>query len=423
VVSGFDGVDFFTDESLVADPYPYFASLRAQCPVVREPHHGAMMVTGYDEAAEVFSQPEVFSSCVAPTGPFPGVPFEPEGDDVGDLIEQHRDQFPLNEHLVTFDPPKHTAHRSLLKRLFTPKRLRESEDFIRGLTDRLIDEFHEQGKVELMGEFAKPLATLVIADLLGVPEEDHQTFRRQLGALRPGLLKREKAVTTNPIAFLEKWFTSYIEDRRREPRDDVLSALATTNFPDGSTPEISDVVHVACFLFGAGQDTTARLLTAGLRVIAERPDVQASLRDERDRIPNFIEEALRIEGPVKSISRLARKSTTVAGVDIPAGTVVTLLPGAANRDPDKFEEPDEFRTDRPNVREHLAFSRGIHTCVGAPLARAEARIGIGRLLDRMGDITISEAEHGPADARHYEYEPTYILRGLRALHLEYKPIA
>lgn len=422
-MSGFDRVDFFTDESLIPDPYPYFEYLRAQCPVVHEPHQGTMAVTGYDEAAEVFGHPEVFSSCTAPTGPFPGLPFEAKGDDIRELIEQHREHFPLNEHLVTFDPPKHTAHRSLLKRLFTPKRLRENEEFIQTLTDRLIDEFIAQGKVELMGEFAKPLATLVIADLLGVPEEDHQTFRAGLGAQRAGSLAREKAVSGNPIGFLEEWFSSYIEDRRREPRDDVLTALATTTFPDGSTPEVGEVVHVACFLFGAGQDTTAKLLTSGLRILAEQPDVQQSLRDDRDRIPRFIEETLRMEGPVKSISRLASQSTAVGGVDVPAGTVVTLLPGAANRDPDRFEQPDQFDMDRPNAREHLAFGRGVHTCVGAPLARAEARIAIGRLLDRMADITISDAEHGPADDRHYQYEPTYILRGLRALHLEYTPIA
>jgi cytochrome P450 family 150 subfamily A5 len=151
--------------------------------------------------------------------------------------------------------------------------------------------------------------------------------------------------------------------------------------------------------------------------------VQQLLRDERDRIPNFVEETLRYESPVKGDFRLSRVSTTVGGVEIPAGTTVMVLNGAANRDPSQFDEPAEFDVDRTNARQHLAFGHGAHTCPGAPLARAEARVSIERVLDRMADITISEAEHGPASARRYEYLPTYILRGLRALHLEFASVA
>jgi cytochrome P450 len=421
-MNDFHPVDFFTDESVVGDPYPYFEDLRAQCPVVREPHHGVMAVTGYDETVEVYRNQVVFSSCVAATGPFPGLPFDSHADDIGALIEQHRAEFPLHEHLVTMDAPKHTAHRQLLNRLFTPKRLRENEQFMRRLADRQMDEFLAAGKCELMAEYAKPFALLVIADLLGVPEEDHQVFRIRLGAQRPGSIVEKEAFTENPLQFLEDRFTSYIEDRRRQPRDDVLTSLATATFPDGTVPEVIDVSRVACFLFAAGQDTTARLLSAAMQVLAERPDLQQLLRAERHRIPNFIEETLRLEGPVKSDFRLARTATTLGGVDIASGTMLMTLNGAANRDPGRFTEPDQFRVDRANVREHIAFGRGVHTCPGAPLARIEGRVSIEMLLDRMADITISEAEHGPADARRYRYEPTYILRGLADLHLEYRPI-
>jgi cytochrome P450 len=180
-------------------------------------------------------------------------------------------------------------------------------------------------------------------------------------------------------------------------------------------------VRIAANLFAAGQETTVRLLATALLLVAERPELQQSLRDGRDRIPAFIEEALRIESPIKGDFRLSRAATTVGGVDIPAGTTVMVLNGAANRDPRRFEAPDELRIERPNARHHLAFGHGIHTCPGAPLARAEARVSLERLLDHMLDIRISESEHGPPDARRYTYAPTYILRGLQQLHLEFTP--
>jgi cytochrome P450 len=415
--------DFFRDDRLVADPYPYFETLREQCPVLREPHHGVVMVTGYDEAVEVFHDPQTFSSCVAVTGPFPGFPVPLEGDDVTELIERHRDELPMSDQLPTFDPPTHTDHRALLMRLITPKRLKENEASMWRLADRLIDTFLSRGEVEFIGEFAGPFTLLVIADLLGVPDEDREEFverlqRRQrsedaMGGIGDGTL------THSPLEFLYGRFTTYIEDRRREPRDDVLTGLATATFPDGSTPDVADVVRVAANLFAAGQETTVRLLGSALQVIAERPDIQRLLRSERDRVPNFIEETLRMESPIKGDFRLTRVPTTVGGVDLPAGTTVMLLNGAANRDPRRFADPATFDVARQNARRHLAFGRGIHTCPGAPLARAEARTCIERLLDRTADIRISERAHGPADARRYRYVPTYMLRGLTRLHLEF----
>jgi cytochrome P450 len=229
-------------------------------------------------------------------------------------------------------------------------------------------------------------------------------------------------MTHSPLEFLYDQFTAYVEDRRRAPRDDVLTGLAAATFPDGSLPEPGDVARIAANLFAAGQETTVRLLAAALQLIGERPELQQLLRDDRARIPNFIEETLRYEGPIKGDFRLARVPTTIGGVDVPAGATVMVLNGAANRDPRKFENPDEFVIDRANARNHIAFGFGVHTCPGAPLARAETVVSIERVLDRMADIKISEAHHGPADARRYEYAPTYILRGLESLHLEFTPI-
>jgi len=417
----FEAVDFFIDESLVADPYPYFEYLRGQCPVQRERHHGVMAVTGYDEAIAVLNDATSFSACNAPTGPFPGFPVPLEGDDVSALIAQYRDQLPMSTVLATMDPPQHTEARALLLRLLTPKRLKENEEFMWRLADRLLDELLARGgRCEFISEFAGAYTLLVIADLLGVPEADHPKLLAMRSG-KPGALGGG-GLTTNPLQYLNEAFVSYVEDRRREPRDDVLTKLATATYPDGSTPEVIDVVRVATFLFVAGQETTVRLLGTALQLIGEDPELQQLLRDQRDRIPNFIEETLRIESPIKSHFRLTRVSTNIAGVDVPAGTTVMLLDGAANRDPRHFENPDELDIDRPNARQHLAFGHGIHTCAGAPLARAEARVALERILERMTGIKISETEHGPAGARRYEYVPSYLFRGLTKLHLEFTPV-
>jgi cytochrome P450 len=153
-------------------------------------------------------------------------------------------------------------------------------------------------------------------------------------------------------------------------------------------------------------------------MLAENPELQQLLRREPDRVSNFIEEMLRLESPVKGDFRLARRSITIGGVEIPAGTTVMVMNGAANRDPRQFEDPDTFDVARSNARRHIAFGRGVHTCPGAPLARAEARVSIERLLARTSEITISEEHHGPADARRFSYVPTFILRGLTQLNLE-----
>jgi len=426
-VTDFEAMDFFRGDELVADPYPYFDALRAQCPVRREPHHGVVMVTGYDEAVEVFHDARTFSSCISVTGPFPGFPVPLESDDVSALIEEHRHELPFSDQLPVLDPPVHTGHRALLMRLITPKRLKENEASMWQLADHQLGEFLGSvdggpGEGEFIGGYAGPFTLLVIADLLGVPEQDRQEFAERLQG-RPGsgntIGGTGQAMTHNPLEFLYEKFATYVEDRRRAPRDDVLTGLAAATFPDGSVPEVADVVRVAANLFSAGQETTVRLLSTALKIMAERPGLQRLLRTERDLIPNFIEETLRLESPVKGDFRLSRIPARVGGTEIPAGTTVMVLNGAANRDPRRFADPGTFDVARPNARQHLAFGRGIHTCPGAPLARAEARVSIERLLDRTAGIRISERKHGPADARRYRYLPTYILRGLTRLYLEF----
>jgi cytochrome P450 len=423
-MADFSEVNFFSDSGVVADPYPYYEYLRAQCPVVHVPSSGVVAVTGYDELVEVYRDSATFSAVNSSLGPFP-LPFNVVSDDISELIESRRDQFPMSEHLVSFDPPRHTAHRALLNGLFTPKRLKENEEFMWRLADQLIDEFVVDGRCDFASAYGQPFPLLVIADLLGVPESDHSMFRELLAgrgpAEDPSWAQRDDdgSVNMNPLAYLDKWFTTYISDRRAAPAQDILTEMATQRFPDDSLPEVVDLVRIATFLFIAGHETTARLLSSALRVLAEDPELQDVLRSNRDRIPNFVEEMLRLESPIKSDFRLTRTATTLGGVELPAGTTMMLLLGAANRDPLRFECPADLRVDRPNARQNVAFARGVHSCPGGPLARIEGKVTIERILDRLKDIRIDETQHGPAGDRRFSYVPLYILRGLEALHIEF----
>ena len=204
----------------------------------------------------------------------------------------------------------------------------------------------------------------------------------------------------------------------------MLTGLATATFPDGSTPEVIDVVRIAANLFAAGQETTVRLLGAALQLIGERPDLQQLLRDERDRIPNFVEESLRIESPVKGDFRLSRVPTTVGGVDIPAGTTVMVLNGAANRDPRHFDDPDRVRR-RPRERAPAPRVRARRPHLPGRAARPRRGPRQHRAPPRPHGATSGSPRPStaPPGARRYEYVPTYILRGLRALHLEFTSVA
>ena len=418
-------VDYFTDAEIAQDPYEYWDYLRSQGPVFQEPHYGVVAVTGYQEVRAASKDVESFSAVNAIGGPFPPLPFTPEGDDISDQIEAHRHEFPIFEHMVVMDPPEHEKARSLLSRLLTPRRLQENTDDIWRLADRQIDEFIANGRCEFLGEYGKPFATLAIADLLGVPHEDRTEIRRNLGAgnapgSRVGALDHEP-VGSNPLQYLDDLFSGYIAERRARPGDDVLTGLAGATYPDGSTPPLLEVVRPATFLFAAGQETVTKLLSSAVQILGDQPELQQRLRADRGLIGPFIEEALRMQSPTKVDFRLARKTTTLGGVAIRAGTVVMLCLGAANRDPRKFNDPNVFQIDRENVREHVAFGRGIHTCAGAPLARVEGQITLNRLLDRMHDIAITEAKHGPPANRQYRYAPTFLLRGLTELHIEFTP--
>jgi cytochrome P450 family 150 subfamily A5 len=406
--------DFFTDPEILQDPIPYYAALRERGPIVREPHRGVFMVSGIEEILEVYADHECFSAIVAPLGPMVKLPEPAEGERLADVIERRRSEIPLSDTLMTFDPPKHTRHRALMSKLFTPNRLKENEEFMWTLAEGLIDELAGGGELEFCRSYARPFTLLVIADLLGVPREDHEKFR--------GWLRGERGTVGDPqgrlggdqvFANLHPYFIRYIEERRASPHDDVMSRLASVRFPDGELPEVMDVVRLATILFAAGQETTARLLSAGMRILAEQPALAERLRRDPGAIPNFVEECLRLESPIKGSFRLALRDTRLAGVDIPEGSMLMAMVGAANRDPRVFEDPDRFDAKRSNARRNIAFGNGEHFCPGASLARAEARISFERLLARLDDLRL-------VDPSALSYAPTFVIRGLNDLPLRFR---
>jgi len=381
--------DFFTDPEILQDPIPYYAALRERGPVWREPHRSVFLLSGIEEILEVYADHECFSAVVAPLGPMVKLPEPAEGERLADVLERRRGEIPLGDTLMTFDPPRHTRHRALMSKLFTPNRLKENEEFMWTLAEGLIDELGDVGEVEFCRSYARPFTLLVVGDPKG-----------RIGGDRV-------------FANLHPYFTRYIEERRASARDDAMSRLASVRFPDGGLPEVMDVVRLATILFAAGQETTARLLGAGMRILAEQPALADELRSDPGAIPNFVEECLRLESPIKGSFRLALRDATLAGVGIPEGSMLMAMVGAANRDPRVFEDPDRFDAKRSNARRNIAFGHGEHFCPGASLARAEARVSFERLLARLDDLRL-------VDPSALCYAPTFIIRGLNDLPLRFR---
>jgi cytochrome P450 len=407
--------DFFTDPQILEDPIPYYRALHERGPVFREPHKGVFMLSRIDDIEEIYRDHARFSAIVGPLGPLVSVPQPSAGESWTEAIERGRPEVPMGDTLPSLDPPKHTRHRTLAGRLFTPNRLKKNEEFILTLADQLIDEFAERSEAEFSDEYAKPFTLLVIADLLGVPHDDHDTFRGWLGGQRGNVGDpKGRHVADQVFANLSPYFTRYIEERRAQPRDDFMSQLATVRFSDGELPRVEDVVALTSIIFAAGQETTARLLLAGMRILCEQPKVVEQLREDPGAIANFVEECLRLEGPIKGSFRLALHDTQLAGVEIPAGSIAMAVIGAANRDPRVFEDPDRFDVNRANARRNIAFGHGEHFCIGASLARTEARISFERLLARLDHF-------GLADPGALSYLKSFIIRGLNDLPVRLRP--
>lgn len=415
--------DFYSDPAIIADSRKYFDEMRAKGPIVRESYKNTLIVTGFDEALEILVNKDgAFSNASSIVGPIPGLPFEPQAPDITAQLDAHRAEMPWSDHIVCFDGKKHAEHRLLLGNLLTYKRLKQNEEYLHGLAEMLIDRFISEGKCNVVPEFAHATTVYAISDLMGIPMEDRALLLEQIGA-PPSQVQGDAPlkIGPDPLSAVKPLFDKYLSERQADPRSDLMTELVQAKFKDGTSPPFDTLSNLACFLFGAGQDTTSRLIAMAVLELGERSELQQRLRDDASRIPDFIEEVLRFDAPVKVAYRLAVVDTKISDFEIPAGTIVAVGYNAASNDPQKFADPANFDIDRPGLRDHMGFGKGPHGCIGAPLGRMEARIAIEHLLKRTSDIRISQEHHGPPDARTYRFEPTYTFRSLSDLHIEFDP--
>ena len=421
-MTNYSGEDLFTSHAIAESPFEFFEFLREQGPIVPLGYRNVVVVTGYEEGIAIFKDDQNFSAINTVTGPFLPLDFDPARD-VDEQIEACRAGNPYLGTIMSEDEALHAKSKAILNGMITPARLKANEAYMYELADQIIDEFIAKGTFNVISDFGSPFAQLTVADLLGVPKEDNDAIRQLVappGQL-PGNLGGGFDMATNPLARMGMQFYGYIAERRANPRADVLTLMAQQTYEDGSLPEIVDIVGLATFLFGAGQDTTVQLFSAMLRRLSDEPGLADRLRAEPGRIADFVDENLRMEGTSKATFRFVRRPVTIGGFDFQPGQHVMLQILGMNRDPRRFDEPATFDIDRKNGRTHVAFGRGLHACAGAPLARAEGRVAVERLLARMKNIRLSDARHGPKGARRFTRLPNYSLYGVTEQWMDFDP--
>ena len=414
---------FDLDPEAIRCPYPAFAKLRAEGPIQYVEETGVYLVSRYADVMQIVRNPEVFSSRM-PTGPHAVTELmriigELMAEDAGIAALAASGRMVGNSPvLLGADPPDHPRQRMLVNRAFSPPRVRQIEGPIRAICERLVDKFIADGRVELVKQFAVPLPLTVIAGALGVPDDDLDTFKRWsddlvvlVGNHKPPKDRIADYMRTR-YEFAE-YFTAKVEERRADPQDDLISDLVQARVDDHEL-SLDEMLGMFAQFLVAGNETTTKHITATMLMLVEHPETLAQVRADASLIPNLVEESLRLDTPVQGLYRTANVDTEVGGVAIPAGSHVMVLYASANRDDAQFPDPDRFDVCRPNAKTHLAFSQGPHFCLGAALARSESRIAIETLLARLDDITL-------APGNTFEYESTYVLHGLRELHLQFTP--
>ncbi len=361
---------------VVRDPHPHFRRLRELDPVHWSERHHAWILTRFDDVTAGYRDLALSSEHV-------GELFS-EGDPEGHASV-------LAGWMEFRDPPAHTRLRKLVQRAFTPKIVAGLTPRIHAIAAELLDEIDPGTTSDLVERFAYPLPATVIAEMLGVPARDRDRFRGWSNELKHlifgiGDEKGRRARAEKGLSSLRAYFEGILAELLDEPRDNLLSALARAK-DAGDQLTADEVIGTCVLLLFAGHETTTNLISTGILLLAERPEVVQLIREDPDAISPVIEEILRFDGPLKLMVRVAKEDRELRGKTIRAGDRVFLVHSAANRDPDRFADPDRFDWTRRD-RTHAAFGHGIHFCLGAPLARVEGQIALGEVFRRYPRLRI-----------------------------------
>jgi pimeloyl-[acyl-carrier protein] synthase len=387
------------DPEFRANPYPHYDPLLAGPPPIIDA--GPMkfaLVARYADVTAGLRDHEHLSSMQPPPPP----------------EQVYEGRFKGARNMLGSDPPQHSRLRRLVSRDFTPRRIRELEPRIREIAKDLLDKVEARGQFDLMADIANVLPVTVIAEMLGVPPELNARFKRWSDTIiggdnrMPGMPPPPELVRA--IDELGDYFTDEIERRRAHPGPDLVSALVAAH-DEGEVMSAADLLSFITLLLLAGNETTTNLIGNGTLALGRNPDQFDALKGNPAVLPRAIEEMLRYDGPVQSTVRFAKEAVSLGGTQIPAGALALMIVAAANRDPAQFKDPQKFDITRdPN--EHVAFGEGIHFCIGAPLARMEARITFEAMLERFPRLRLKDPAMKPV------YKGSYFLRGLESLPLE-----
>ena len=386
---------------MAQNPYPFYAALRGRAPVHRSRLLNAWMFSRHADVDAVLRDHRRFGS-------------DPRR---GTLSPRQLAMLPPpDEYTMLFlDPPDHTRLRALVNKAFTPRAVDALEPEIRAILAGLLDDIDDPGGFDLMTAIAQPLPVIVIAEMLGVPPEDRPRFRtwsaRRARLLEPTIGRREREAGAAASRAFDAYFRTIIEARRADPRDDILTALVQAE-DEGERLTERETLNMLRLLLIAGNETTTNLIGNGMLALLRNPDQLRRLRDDPGLIPSAVEELLRFDSPVQTDFRRVLADCEVNGFPVRERDNIVLLMGAANRDPAMFDDPDRLDIGRDG-RAHLSFGRGIHHCLGAPLARLEGRIALEMLLERFAGIDLAEPRP--------RFRKTIVLRGLESLPLRCVP--
>ncbi len=355
------------DPEVAQEPGPYYAKLREGCPVAHVDDFGGFYILStYADVCAAARDPEVFSSADGIT--IPKLPIPPQI-----CLEQ--------------DEPEHGRYRRPMQQWLSPGRMAKLEESVRKIVDTLIDSFVDAGEGDLAAELAEPVPPLVMALLMGLPDSDWHTFRDQMSRLVGYAAAEDPAAAQAASQEFVGYLAGQLTDRAQNPRDDMMTDIATLQI-DGEPLSFEDQVSMAFLLLGAGHETTVGALGGLLYYLARDPGLQEQLRADASLVPGAAEEAVRLVAPLPGMGRTVREDIAVRDTPLPEGATVMLLYGSANRDPEEFEDPEEFKLGRDSNR-HVGFGQGIHRCVGAPLARLELKVVLEQVLERLPGLELA----------------------------------